>query len=167
MPPRLRRMRLSSVRSSSFLSNAQRELLRYPEGWGYTQFCAHYQRWLGAQDVVMRLTGHERTGAACDRALAVGAVSYSSVKSILAEGVDRVPLRSPSLSRCPAGYSSARRPVLARLGSDEKGDRWPRRGVTAAKTPRHSWVTAYVPSFTSRIAGPLRSLAPLLERPSS
>ncbi len=28
----------------------------HPEGWGYTQFCAHYQRWLGAQDVVMRLT---------------------------------------------------------------------------------------------------------------
>jgi transposase len=28
----------------------------HPEGWGYTQFCAHYQRWLGVQDVVMRLT---------------------------------------------------------------------------------------------------------------
>ncbi|MCA1708936.1 MAG: IS21 family transposase, partial [Actinobacteria bacterium] len=27
-----------------------------PDGWGYSQFCAHYQRWLGAQDVVMRLT---------------------------------------------------------------------------------------------------------------
>ena len=27
-----------------------------PEGWGYSQFCAHYQSWLGAQDVVMRLT---------------------------------------------------------------------------------------------------------------
>ena len=27
-----------------------------PEGWGYSQFCAHYQRWLGAQNVVMRLT---------------------------------------------------------------------------------------------------------------
>ncbi|MGH9226173.1 MAG: IS21 family transposase, partial [Acidimicrobiales bacterium] len=27
-----------------------------PEGWGYTQFCAHYQGWLGVQDVVMRLT---------------------------------------------------------------------------------------------------------------
>jgi transposase len=26
-----------------------------PEGWGYTQFCVHYQAWLGAQDVVMRL----------------------------------------------------------------------------------------------------------------
>jgi transposase len=27
----------------------------YPDGWGYTQFCAHYRRWLGRQDVVMRL----------------------------------------------------------------------------------------------------------------
>jgi len=27
----------------------------HPEGWGYTQFCAHYHRWLGRQDVVMRL----------------------------------------------------------------------------------------------------------------
>ena len=27
----------------------------YPEGWGYTQFCAHYRRWLARQDVVMRL----------------------------------------------------------------------------------------------------------------
>ena len=28
----------------------------HPEGWGYSQFCLHYQRWLAAQDVVMRLT---------------------------------------------------------------------------------------------------------------
>ncbi|MEX2586979.1 MAG: IS21 family transposase [Actinomycetota bacterium] len=27
-----------------------------PEAWGYSQFCAHYQRWLGVQDVVMRLS---------------------------------------------------------------------------------------------------------------
>ena len=26
-----------------------------PDGWGYTQFCVHYRRWLGRQDVVMRL----------------------------------------------------------------------------------------------------------------
>src|SRR5216683_1636489 len=26
----------------------------HPDGWGYTQFCAHYHRWLGHQDVVMR-----------------------------------------------------------------------------------------------------------------
>jgi transposase len=27
-----------------------------PEGWGYSQFCWHYKRWLGTQDVVMRLS---------------------------------------------------------------------------------------------------------------
>src|SRR6266581_2976447 len=27
----------------------------YPDGWGYTQSCAHYRRWLARQDVVMRL----------------------------------------------------------------------------------------------------------------
>jgi len=26
----------------------------HPDGWGYTQFCAHYHRWLERQDVVMR-----------------------------------------------------------------------------------------------------------------
>ena len=28
----------------------------YPEGWDYTQFCLHYQRWLAGQDVVTRLS---------------------------------------------------------------------------------------------------------------
>jgi transposase len=28
----------------------------HPDGWGYSQFCAHYEAWLGAQDVVMRLS---------------------------------------------------------------------------------------------------------------
>ena len=28
----------------------------HPDGWGYSQFCAHYERWLGGQDVVMRLS---------------------------------------------------------------------------------------------------------------
>jgi transposase len=34
----------------------------HPEGWGYSQFCWHYEQWLGAQDVVMRLcyAGGER-----------------------------------------------------------------------------------------------------------
>ncbi|MGH8277842.1 MAG: IS21 family transposase, partial [Steroidobacteraceae bacterium] len=27
----------------------------YPDGWAYSQFCVHYRRWLGLQDVVMRL----------------------------------------------------------------------------------------------------------------
>jgi transposase len=28
----------------------------HPDGWGYSQFCAQYERWLGAPDVVMRLS---------------------------------------------------------------------------------------------------------------
>jgi transposase len=39
-----------------------------------------------------RRYGDDRLGAACARALAVKAISYSSVKSILAEGLDRVAL---------------------------------------------------------------------------
>ena len=27
----------------------------HPDALGYTQFCVHYKRWLGRQDVVMRL----------------------------------------------------------------------------------------------------------------
>jgi hypothetical protein len=28
----------------------------HPDGWGYSQFCAHYEQWLGCQEVVMRLS---------------------------------------------------------------------------------------------------------------
>jgi transposase len=27
----------------------------HPEGWGYSQFCDNYQRWLGEQDLVLRV----------------------------------------------------------------------------------------------------------------
>jgi transposase len=52
-----------------------------------------YRTCLGIMGLARRY-GNERVGAACERALAAGATSYSSVKSILAEGLDRVPLRS-------------------------------------------------------------------------
>jgi len=29
---------------------------QHPEGWGYSQFCEHYRRWLATKDVVMRLS---------------------------------------------------------------------------------------------------------------
>jgi hypothetical protein len=45
-------------------------------------------------------TPNERLGAACERALASGAISYTSVKSILAQGLDRVPL--PASAQLPA-----------------------------------------------------------------
>ena len=50
-----------------------------------------YRTCLGLMSLARRY-GNERTGAACERALGAGATSYSSVKSILAEGLDRVPL---------------------------------------------------------------------------
>jgi hypothetical protein len=50
-----------------------------------------YRACLGLMNLAKRY-GDERVGTACARALASGAVSYSSVKSILAEGLDRVPL---------------------------------------------------------------------------
>lgn len=43
-----------------------------------------------------RKYGNDRVGAACARALAAGAVSYTSVKSILAENLDRLPLPEPA-----------------------------------------------------------------------
>lgn len=50
-----------------------------------------YRTCLGLMSLARRY-GNERTGAACERALVAGAMSYSSVKSILAEGLDRLPL---------------------------------------------------------------------------
>jgi len=50
-----------------------------------------YRACLGIMNLAKRY-GNDRTGAACERALTTGAVSYSSVKSILADGLDRIPL---------------------------------------------------------------------------
>ena len=41
---------------------------------------------------LVRRYGNDRVGAASARALACGAVSYASLKSILAENLDRLPL---------------------------------------------------------------------------
>jgi transposase len=59
-----------------------------------------YRACLGLMNLARRY-GNERTGAACARALAVGAISYTSVKSILAEGLDRLPVPS-ALAPAPA-----------------------------------------------------------------
>ncbi len=50
-----------------------------------------YRATLGIIGLARRY-GNDRVGAACARALAAGAVSYTSVKSILAENLDRLPL---------------------------------------------------------------------------
>jgi transposase len=50
-----------------------------------------YRACLGLMSLAKRYDP-QRLAAACERALAVGAISYTSVKSILAEGLDRLPL---------------------------------------------------------------------------
>jgi hypothetical protein len=52
--------------------------------------------------------GNDRLGAACARALASGAVSYTSVKSILAEGLDRVPIATASRAPAPPEHENLR-----------------------------------------------------------
>jgi transposase len=54
-----------------------------------------YRATLGIIGLARRY-GNDRVGAASARALAVGALSYTSVKSILAENLDRLPLPEPA-----------------------------------------------------------------------
>ena len=78
-----------------------------------------YRACLGLMNLAKRY-GNERVGAACERALASGAISYSSVKSILAQNLDRPPCRRllprhhprPSTRTCaaPAITPRKRRP---------------------------------------------------------
>ncbi|MGH9002149.1 MAG: IS21 family transposase [Acidimicrobiia bacterium] len=68
-----------------------------------------YRTCLGLMSLSKRY-GNDRTGAACERALAAGAVSYTSVKSILAEGLDRLPLPSPSPAPPPPDHDNLRGP---------------------------------------------------------
>jgi len=66
-----------------------------------------YRACLGLMSLAKRY-GNERLGAACARALASGAVSYTSVKSILAEGLDRVPLTPASPAPAPPEHENLR-----------------------------------------------------------
>jgi transposase len=66
-----------------------------------------YRACLGLMSLAKRY-GNERLGAACARALASGAVSYTSVKSILAEGLDRVPLTTASPAPVPPVHENLR-----------------------------------------------------------
>jgi transposase len=66
-----------------------------------------YRACLGLMNLAKRF-GNERTAAACERALAVGAISYTSVKSILAEGLDRVPLPTPASAPPPPDQENLR-----------------------------------------------------------
>ncbi|MGH9268424.1 MAG: hypothetical protein ACRD0D_09630 [Acidimicrobiales bacterium] len=55
-----------------------------------------------------RRYGNDRVGAACARALAAGATSYTSVKSILAENLDRLPLPEAAPAPPPPDHPNLR-----------------------------------------------------------
>ena len=66
-----------------------------------------YRSCLGLMSLARRYSP-ERLDAACARAIAAGAVSYSSVKSILAENLDRVPLRPAEALPAPPEHENLR-----------------------------------------------------------
>jgi transposase len=66
-----------------------------------------YRACLGLMSLARRY-GNDRAGAAASRALASGAISYSSVKSILAEGLDRIPLQQPEQVPLPLEHENLR-----------------------------------------------------------
>jgi transposase len=66
-----------------------------------------YRACLGLMSLAKRY-GNERLGAACARALLSGAVSYTSVKSILAENLDRVPISTASPVPVPPEHENLR-----------------------------------------------------------
>lgn len=66
-----------------------------------------YRACLGLMSLAKRF-GNDRLGAACERALASGAVSYTSVKSILVENLDRAPLPAPLRAPAPPEHENLR-----------------------------------------------------------
>ncbi len=62
--------------------------------------------------------GNERLGAACQRALASGAISYTSVKSILAQNLDKVAL--PAVSAAPAPTEHEKLPGAAYYAEEKE-----------------------------------------------
>ena len=67
-----------------------------------------YRACLGIMNLAKRY-GNDRVAAASERALVTGAISYSSVKSILAEGLDRLPLNAQqALPVPPAAHENLR-----------------------------------------------------------
>jgi hypothetical protein len=60
-----------------------------------------YRACLGLMSLAKR-HGNERVAAACARALTVNAISYTSVKSILDQNLDRLPLPTVQLSLVPS-----------------------------------------------------------------
>ena len=69
-----------------------------------------YRACLGLKNLGRKF-GEDRLAAACARALAIGSISYSSVKSILAEGLDRVALPGASQVPAPPTHENLRGPA--------------------------------------------------------
>jgi transposase len=78
-----------------------------------------YRACLGLMALARRY-GNERLGAACQRALASGAVSYTSVKSILAQNLDRAPLAAASPAPPPPEHENLRGASYYAEGTGEK-----------------------------------------------
>ncbi len=66
-----------------------------------------YRACLGLMSLARRY-GDDRLAAACARALLVGAISYTSVKSILAEGLDRLALPDATGVPAPSTHENLR-----------------------------------------------------------
>ena len=66
-----------------------------------------YRACLGLMSLARR-HGDERLSLACTRALSIGSISYTSVKSILAEGLDRLPLPGETATLPPPVHENLR-----------------------------------------------------------
>ena len=78
-----------------------------------------YRASLGIMSLARR-HGNDRVEAASIRALAAGAASYSSVKSILAENLDRVPLPEAPFTPAPPDHPNLRGPSYYAGGESEQ-----------------------------------------------
>ena len=81
-----------------------------------------YRACLGIMSLARRY-GDERVEAACVRALAAGAISYSSVKSILAENLDRLPLPAAEAVPPPTEHDNLRGPGYYADAEEKEADR--------------------------------------------
>ena len=78
-----------------------------------------YRASLGMMSLARRY-GNDRVEAASIRALAAGAASYSSVKSILAKNLDRVPLPEAPFTPAPPDHPNLRGPSYYAGGESEQ-----------------------------------------------
>src|SRR5438270_2203160 len=99
----------------------------HPDGWGYTQFCTHYRRWLGRQDVVMRLEY-----AAGERMFVDSLVTQSP--SLIPKRARSGKLRCSSRCWAPAATCTSRRPGVRtwHRGWVPMCERWSSTGAQSA-----------------------------------